>query len=773
MMANNNGQPLRDALTEREKEILLRLSTGLTDQQIAADLFLSHNTVRWYNRQIYSKLGVSSRTQAIAYAIETGLLEKPVSQTSLPASQHNLPAQTTPFIGRIREIAEVKQLLNANRLLTLTGTGGIGKTRLALQVITEVVEDFADGVYFINLAPLSDHTLVVKAIAGALGVVENSAQPLLHGLQRSLGQREALLLIDNFEHLITAAPLLSELLAACPRLKVLVTSRESLRLNGEQEYSVPPLSLPVADADALQSLAESEAGMLFVQRVQMKRQHFDISPDNALAIVQICTRLDGLPLAIELAAARCKLLTPQALAERLEGTSDTSPLRALGSGSRDAPPRHRTLWDTIEWSYNLLVEDEKSLFERLAVFRGGRPLDAIEFISGENLSTDMYDVLASLLDKNLIQQQELPDGELRFVLLEMIHEYARERLEASGEAETMHRRHAEYFVSLAERAEPELRLARYDYWCHRFERELDNFRAALEWSLAGGDVTLGVRLASAIGLFWYGQGYHVEGIGWTKPLLERLDEVPIEYHPKFLISAGHMIFLHDLDAARPIFVRSLNAARELGDKIQIAWALIFLGYTMQREPAAAKPIVEEGLALFRELDHQPGIAQALNIVGEIARFNGDDDRAIYAYEQCLAVCQQTGEIRRICYMYFGLSYIAQHAGKQEHAIDFGCRGLRLARDRKDVNEMAHGVVVLAGAFSSLGQAQQAARLLGASETEAERIGAFHHYSDRPEVDRIIATVRAQLDEATFKAAWDEGRIIPLEQMVADVLSAQA
>jgi non-specific serine/threonine protein kinase len=328
-------------------------------------------------------------------------------------------------------------------------------------------------------------------------------------------------------------------------------------------------------------------------------------------------------------------------------------------------------------------------------------------------------------------------------------------------------------VALTEQAEPELRLAGYDYWCQRFEGEVDNFRAALEWALAGGEVTLGVRLASALGLFWYGQGYHVEGFRWIEQLLARLDEVPLIYHPPFLIAAGHMTFLrHDLDAAKPLFLRELDISRELGDKMQIAWALGFLSYTMQREPEAAMPLAEEGLALFRALHHLPGIAQTLNIIGEIARISGDDERAKGAYEQCLAVCQQTGEARRFCYMYYGLSHIAQHESEVERALDLGQRGLRLARERRDANEMANGVAVLAGVFSMLGQAQRAARLLGASEATSERLGAFHHPSDQPEIDRIIAAVRAQLDEEAFEVNWGEGRTIPLEQAVADALDEQ-
>jgi predicted ATPase/DNA-binding CsgD family transcriptional regulator len=770
-MEGNAAPP--EQLSEREQQILVRLASGLSDQQIADSLFLSLNTVKWYNRQIYSKLGVSSRTQAIASAKRLGWLDTAVSTSPSPVPSHNLPAQTTPFIGRIREIAEVKQLLNVSRLLTLTGTGGTGKTRLALQVVTEVIEDFADGVYFVDLAPLSDHTLVVKAIAGALGVVENSSQPLLNTLKRAVGQREVLLLIDNFEHVITAAPLLSELLAACPRLKAVVTSRESLRLSGEQEYSVPPLSLPVANVDPLQSLAESEAGLLFVQRAKMKRQHFEVNDDSAPAIVQICTRLDGLPLAIELAAARCKLLTPQALAERLKRARDGSLLRALGSASRDAPPRHRTLWDTLAWSYNLLDEDEKRLFARLAVFRGGRSLEAIETVCGLNLSVDVFDALASLVDKNLVQQKETPAGEPRFVLLEMIHDYARERLVASGEAETMRRRHAEYFVALAERGEPELRLARYEYWCQRFELELDNLRAVLEWALSDGDVTLGARLASALGLFWYGQGYHIEGIRWTEQLLERLDEVPATYHPQFLISAGRMAWMVDLDAATRLFVRALNVSRDLGDTLQAAWALAFQGYAMMREPEAAMPIAEASLALFREMNHQPGIAQALNIIGELARMGGDDERAKRAYEECLAVCQQTGEALRTCYNYVNLAYVAQHEGEHERALGLVRQALQLSRDRSDARDIASFLVTFAGSIAALGQLQRAARLIGASEAALERLGAFHQPSDQPEIDRIIAAVRVQLDEATFQATWAEGHKMTLEGAVAYALEEQS
>lgn len=757
-------------LSKREREILAQLSNGLSDQQIADELFLSLHTVKWYNRQIYSKLGVSSRTQAIAHAKKLGLLGEGASISPSPSvPRYNLPAQPTPFIGRSREIDEVEKLLESFRLLTLTGTGGTGKTRLALQVAAELAERFADGVYFVDLAPLADHTLVAKAIARVLGVFENPAEPLLETLKRALPQREVLLLLDNFEHVTPAATLVSELLAASPHLKILVTSREALHVMGEQEYFVPPLSLPVAESVSAQNLAASEAGTLFVQRAQMTLSHFELRDDNAPAIAQICTHLDGLPLAIELAAARSKLLTPQALLERLEGTGTGSPLRTLASGTRDAPPRHRTLEDAIAWSYNLLEEDEKKLFVRLAVFRGGRSLEAIEAVCGEELAIDVLDGLASLVDKSLVQQKETPGGEPRFTLLEMIHEYARERLEEVGEAATMRQRHAEYFVALAERAEPELRLSRYGYWCQRFELELDNIRAVLEWTLSGGDVSLGVRLAGALGLFWYGKGYHVEGIQWTQRLLERLGETPRGYHAKFLISAGRMAWMVDLDEATRLFMRALDISRDLGDHLQAAWALAFQSYAMQREPEAAMPMAEASLALFRQMDHQPGIAQALNIIGELARISGDDARAKRAYEECLTVCQQTGETLRTCYNLVNLAYVAQHEGEHERALNLVRQALQITRDTKDTRDIASFLVTFAGSIAALGQLRRAAWLLGVSEAALERMGAFHQPSDQPEIDRISAGVRAQLDDATFQTAWAEGRGMSLEQAVVNAL----
>ncbi|MHB1135053.1 MAG: LuxR C-terminal-related transcriptional regulator [Chloroflexota bacterium] len=759
---------LPDQLNRREREILSRLSGGLSDQQIADDLFLSLNTVKWYNRQIYGKLGVKSRTQAIRHAKGIGLLSEPVP-VSTAAPRHNLPTPSTPFVGREGEVAELKGLLRAHRLVTLTGTGGIGKTRLALRLAAAVADEFADGAFFVDLAPLADHALVAKAIATALGVMESPNEAVADTLKRVMVPREMLLVLDNFEHVIEAAPLVSELLAASPRCRILVTSREALRLAAEQGYPVPPLSLPSPGDPSARGVSESEAGALFVQRARLTLPHFAVNDGNAAAIAQICARLDGLPLALELAAAQTKLLPPWALLARLSGTSKELPWHALAGGTRDAPPRLRTMRASLEWSYNLLLEDEKKLFARLSVFRGGFSLEAVEAVCGEGLGVDVFDGLAALVDKSLVLQRETPAGEPRFVLLEIVHEYARERLEDSGEAAAMRERLAGYFVELAERAEPQLRLAGYDYWCDRFELELDNIRAVLEWALDGGNLTPGVRLAGALGLYWYGRGHHVEGIRWTRQLLARLSESPAVYHPAFLFAAGHMAWMYDLEEAQRLFVRALDTALELGNQQQIAWSLTFLGYSRLQEPTKALAIAEDGLARFRALGHKPGIAQALNMVGEIARLRGDDGQARAAYKEGLAVCQETGEVRRSCYLYNSLAYIAQHEGDHERALELGRQVLLLARRRNDRHEMAQALMGFAGSLGVLGQARRAARLLGTGEAVLERIGAFSQPSDQPEHERIVAAIRTQLGDAEFEAARAEGRRLPLEAAMADAL----
>src|SRR5215204_4636370 len=416
---------------------------------------------------------------------------------TLDAYRNNLPLQPTPLVGREKEVAQVCDLLRgeATRLLTLTGPGGTGKTRLALQAAADLLEDFTDGTFFVQLATLSEAELFLSAVAETLGVRETAEQPLDESLKDYFHERQLLLILDNFEQVLGAAPTVTELLAGAPGLKVLATSRAPLGLYGEHEFPVPPLTLPdLKRPPPLERLTQYEAVGLFVERARALKPDFSITNESAPAVAEICVRLDGLPLAIELAAARIKMLPPKAMLQRL-----TSRLKLLTGGARDLAERQRTLRATIEWSHALLDEGEQVLFGRLAVFSGGRTLEAIEAICDAegDLPVDAFEGVSSLLDKSLLRQEEGSNGEPRFVMLETIHEYARERLKASGESEETRRLHAEYFLALAEEAEPELSGADQLACLERLEAEHDNMRAALAWSLEKEPETA-LRLAGAL-----------------------------------------------------------------------------------------------------------------------------------------------------------------------------------------------------------------------------------------------------------------------------------
>ena len=579
---------------------------------------------------------------------------------SLDVPPGNLPVPLTSFIGRSKEKNEVMQLLSSERLLTLTGPSGSGKTRLALQAAAGMLEHFKDGVFFVALEPITEPALVASTIAQVTGALESSGRSILDSLKQHLQNKSLLLLLDNFEQVISAAPLVVELLAACSELKVLITSREGLRIRGEREYPVPPLALPnLKQLPPPESLSQYAAVELFIQRARAVKPGFRITNNTARTVAEICYRLDGLPLAIELAAARIKLLPPHAILTRLEHRLDF-----LTGGGRDLPVRQQTLRNAIAWSYDLLEENERKLFRRLSVFVGGCTVEAVEAVAEEYPAPgSVLDRLESLLDKSLVQAVEEANSELRFRMLETLREFGSEQLEASGEQAAIRDRHAHFFLSIAEQTEARLESAGQVEWINRMEQEHDNLRAALEWSkTAAGTAETCLRLASALGLFWEARGYYTEGrellaaILLTEPARERTVA-----RARILGRASELAYRQsDYSATMSLAGESLAIYREVGDRQGIASALIKLGNaaTEMGDYKNASGYLVEALKTWRALQDKHGIARALISSGWVALRSGKYGLAKTRLVEALALSRGLGDTRNIAFELSGLGEVA-------------------------------------------------------------------------------------------------------------------
>jgi non-specific serine/threonine protein kinase len=736
--------------------------------------------------------------------------------TSLDAGdrRHNLPIALSSFVGRTRELAEVRRLLATTRLLTLTGAGGCGKTRLALAVATVVVPEYPDGVWLVELATLTDRTRVVQAVAAAFGVREELQRPLRATLVDALRARTLLLLLDNCEHLLdSCAQLATTLLSACPRLGILATSREALGVAGETSWLVPSLSLPDPQHVLTRmELAEAEAVELFVERAAAALPTFRLTPENASDVIQVCRRLDGIPLAIELAAARVKVLSMAQLAARLEDC-----FRLLSAGGRAVVPRQQSLRATIDWSYALLAEPERALFRRLSVFAGGWILAAAEAVcAGAGLAGDeVLEALAHLVDKSLVVVQTQDGGPVRYRLLETVRQYSREKLREAGEAESIERQHAHFFLALAEAAEQELRGAQQLIWLDRLEREHDNVRVALAWSPSALDGTeVGLRLAGALWLFWLLRGNLSETRASLSGLLGRPEmHAPTVARAKALYVAGLLAGTQsDFAPARALLEESLALGQALGDKHAIAYARNVLGFVawLQGDYPAARVLLADSLALLQNLGNKWDIAWALSRLGDIDLYLGDYTRAAVSLEASLALARQVGDHFVLGHVLLSLGYAAHSQGDNSRAA--ACYEESLARfralsDTWGIAAVLHtlGYVLraqsdttraiacfsesltrywkmghkegsslclngLAGMAGEIGQPVRAAQLFGAAEALRESIGLSQQADERAAYDRSIAVVHAQLDAAAFAAAWAEGRAMSVEQAIDDALS---
>ena len=644
----------------------------------------------------------------------------------------NLPIPATPFLGREHELAQVCGLLEDARLLTLTGPGGTGKTRLGLQAAAEASERYPDGIFWVPLAPLRDPELVLATAGQALGAKD--------GLAEHLADKSLLLLFDNFEHVVESASRLSELLASCPNVHLLVTSRELLRVPGEQAYPVPPL--------------EPEDGTeLFVARARAALPSF-VSSD---AVPELCARLENLPLALELAAARVRVLSPEQLVERLSQRLD------LLKAGRGVDPRQQTLRATIEWSHELLDEDEQRLFARLAVFAGGCTLESAEAVCDADLDT-----LESLVDKSLVRVRE---GD-RFWMLETIREYAAERLEDSGEAEILQRRHAEHFLALGEEAEPNTR-GYSSEWIGRLEREHDNLRTALDHLAASGENELVLQLAGALSEFWHEGGHVAEGRRRLEGALQG-QERPTAARARALTGAALMAYgSGEVPAARSMAGQALELHRRLGNARGAAFNLNVLCVAAIEEGdlERAQQLAEESLTLFRQAGDEHNTVAATRTLAFAYASRGDLERARTLHESNLAQAQALGFKETEAKTLGSLAMIAFDQGRIEDALALGKQNVLASRDLGSLQGIAQSLCRSASTFAVLpGKADTAARLLSCFEALREQIGVSEAWVARMN-EETLSAIRARLDESAFAEAWEQGRALTIDEAVALALQS--
>lgn len=693
-----------------------RDAMGLTQKELAKRSCVSVRTIIKLERdesrpyhdtvgRLADALALSPRDQVL-FVAAAHHWDAPPPDALAAAWPHTLPVPPTPLVGRDAEVAAAMALLwqEEVRLATFMGKGGVGKTHLAIQVTALLAERFAAGVFFVPLTPVREPHLVIAAIARALGVREGGDRPLAESVAADVGDRQVLLLLDNFEHVAPAAPTVATLLAACPRLKVLVTSQKPLRLRGEHRFLVPSLAWP--DPHHLPSLTDLKgyaAIALFVQRSRAIAPTFKLTLATARAVADICARLDGLPLAIELAAARVDVLSPQDLLVQLT----RQPLQVLADGAVDLPKRQQAMSDTLAWSYNLLTPREQALFRHLAVFAGGGTLDATEAVcawEGEPKRA-IPACLESLVDHSLLRQDPGPaegGGEPRFALLEIVRQYAEEQLIAVGEAERARDRHRDWCVELAEQAEPELTGPDQAPWLARLEIEHDNLRAALRWTLERGNAAVGLRLAAALWRFWLIHGHLSEGREWFKRLLESTKggaahdatasmQGQWACQAKALRGAGGLAYEQgDYEDARGLYTAALALYQELDDMKGIAALLNNLGIIedTQAHYERATDLYQQSLSLKRELDDRWGMTTSLGNLGRLALQHGQFDRAVTLYEESLALSRELGDTGSVALSLNNLGEVLLLQGEYERAAALLEESVTLAREVGDKRGLA-------------------------------------------------------------------------------------
>lgn len=697
--------------------------------------------------------------------------------TSPDERPNNLSVLINPLIGREAEVAAVKKLLLQDdvRLVTLTGPGGTGKSSLSLRLAREFLDDFPHGVFFIALTSINDPALVAPSMAQVLGIKEERGIPLIDTMKEFFHGKKILIVLDNFEQVISAAPLITELMASNPELEFLVTSRAALHLRGEYEFPVAPLSLPPDPKrlPPLAELAQYSAIALFASRAQALKPDFVLNEDNASAVAEICVRLDGLPLAIELAAARIKLLPPAAMLKRME-----SSLKVLTGGARDLPARQQTMRGAIAWSYDLLENEERTLFNRLSVFLGGCNLEEAEVVCNSNgdLEIDFLDGVTSLVDKSLLRQKEW-DDEGRFSMLQTIREFGLEQLAQSGESEALRTQHLNFYLEMAEQAEAELTGPSQASWYSRLAKEHDNFRAALVYSQEIKKPEEGLRLAGALWRFWEVRGHVGEGRAVLDQLLNLpgASEVPANVRAKALNGAGVLAGNQgDHTRQMAILQESRKLYEELGDKSGIAQSINNLGSIAysQGDYPRAQAYYTESLEIRREISDSWGIANSLNNLGGVAFLQGDCERALALHSESLGLRRNLGDKRGISMSLNNMGEIAQQQEAYGRAAKLFAESLAIRQELGDRFFIVSSLHNLAEVACSRKDYERGAQLFGAAEALRETIGAPLPTEKQKNFDRYVEEARDALGRADLKTSWSAGRVMSLDDAIQFALAQE-
>ena len=761
----------------------LREGAGLTQEELASKAGLTAKAISVLERgqrkrpyphtvrALADALGLTDDERVSLFASVPGRGAAPAPPTTARAPS-TLPAPPTPIVGREPEVEAASDILRRRetRLLTLTGPGGVGKTRLALEVVRKATGDFPDGAAFVALASLGDADLVVPTISRALGLREAGGGSPHDTLQAYLSGRELLLVLDNFEHVMGAATEVSELIGSSPGLVLLITSRAPLRLRGEREFPVPPLRVPdPSHAPDVETVHVAPAARLFLGRAREASSAFLLTRNNTASVAAICWRLGGLPLALELAAAQARFLGPTELLSRLDQVLEAG-------GARDLPERQRTMHATLDWSHDLISRKEQILFRRLSVFSGGFTVETAEAVGAEGKVgvEEVLGLLGRLAEQSLVRVEPVADGEVRYGMLEPVRQYGLEKLEESGEEQQIRARHAAYFGDVAVRAGPHLKRADQALWLERLAREHDNLRAALSWMLRRGEAERVVRIGWEIHRFWSLRGHTGEGRRWMEWALDLPDELPDGARARALYVVSMLSYVRgEVDRTVDAVERSIAASRAAGDSEALATALLGRGLTSLSggDLDAADRILREALAMLRERDDRSGAALGLLGLAQVALARGDFEQAMEMLAEAEAASRSVEDWFTLVAVLSSQALAARLRGDEAGTSALLRESVGLAGMLGDAWHVVYGVTGLAGEAARRGRAKRAARLFGAAQTICETMGVdVPSPAWRARNDRDLALARELLDAETFEAAWAEGRAMKLDEAVAEALA---